>query len=117
MTEPSTAVEVQDLANSLVRPSALTELALVAACLGIAWLVVRMLKGRKVRAASVLFGRRIVDGVLFPVLALALVLAARGLLPLLGVPNAVFRVAIPVLVSLLVIRFTVRVMGAAFPAS
>jgi len=51
------------------------------------------------------------------VLALALALAARELLPMLGVPNAVFRVAIPVLISLVAIRFTVRVLGAAFPSS
>jgi len=112
-----TALELEDLAGSLLRPSALTELALVLGCLGISWLVVRLVKGTKVRAASVLFGRKVVDGVLFPVLALALALAARELLPMLGVPNAVFRVAIPVLISLVAIRFTVRVLGAAFPSS
>src|SRR5437763_3172682 len=41
----------------------------------------------------------------------------RSLLPRLGVPDAVFKLAIPVLVSLVVIRFTVRVLGAAFPSS
>ena len=117
MTRRDTALEVEDLAASLLHLSALTELALVLACFGIAWVVVRQLKGTTVRASSVLFGNRVVDGVLFPVLALSLALVARALLPLLGLPAAVFRVAIPVLVSLLVIRVTVRVLRAAFPAS
>jgi small-conductance mechanosensitive channel len=117
MTQRDTALELEALAASLLHPSALTELALVFACLGLAWLFVRQLKGTQVRASSVLFGDRVFDGVLFPVFALSLALAARALLPLLGVPSAVFRVAIPVLVSLLVIRFTVRVLRAAFPAS
>jgi small-conductance mechanosensitive channel len=109
--------ELRALAGSLLQPSAFTELALVAACLAIAWVIVRLLRGTQVKAASVLFGRRIVDGVLFPVLALVLAFVARGLLPSLGVPAAVFKVAIPVLISLAAIRLTVRVLGAAFPAS
>jgi small-conductance mechanosensitive channel len=92
-------------------------LVLVAACLVLAWLVVRLARGTRVRAASVLFGQRVVDGALFPVLALALVMAVRALLPALGVPAAVFRLAVPVLVSLAAIRLTVRVLGAALPAS
>jgi small-conductance mechanosensitive channel len=113
----SPALDLQDLADSLLRPSALTELALVAGCLGVAWGVASLLKGTKVRHASVLFGRRVVDGVLFPVFALALAYGARALLPSIGVPPGVFRVAIPVLISLVAIRFTVRVLGAAFPSS
>jgi small-conductance mechanosensitive channel len=65
----------------------------------------------------VLFGRRVVDGVLFPVLALVLAFVARSWLPSLGVPGAVFKLAIPVLISLAVIRLTVRVLSAAFPSS
>jgi len=117
MSRPLTAAELRDLGDSLLQSGALVEIGLVAACLVIAWAVVRQLKGTKVRAASVLFGRRVIDGVLFPVLALALAAGARSLLPRLGVPDAVFKLAIPVLVSLVVIRFTVRVLGAAFPSS
>jgi small-conductance mechanosensitive channel len=117
MSRSPTPDELRDLAGSLLQPTALTELALVAACLAIAWMVVRLLRGTQVKAASVLFGRRVIDGVLFPVFALSLAFVARGLLPSLGVPAAVFKVAIPVLISLVVIRLTVRVLGAAFPAS
>lgn len=117
MARPLDSQELRDLAGSLLQPTALTELALVGASLAISWLIVRLLRGTQVKAASVLFGRRVIDGVLFPVLALAMAFVARALLPSLGVPPAVFRVAIPVLISLVVIRLTVRVLGAAFPMS
>jgi small-conductance mechanosensitive channel len=117
MSRPLTAIELRDLADSLLRPSAFTELALVAACLVLAWVVVRLLRGTQAKPASVLFGRQVVDGVLFPVLALVFAFVARELLPSLGVPQAVFKLAIPVLVSLVVIRLTVRVLSAAFPTS
>src|SRR5882672_708787 len=117
MSRPLTSTELRDLADSLLKPSAFTELLLVAACLGIAWTAVRLLRGTHVKAASILFGRRIVDGVLFPVLALVFAFIARELLPELGVPMAVFKLAIPVFVSLVVIRLTVRVLTAAFPTS
>jgi small-conductance mechanosensitive channel len=61
---------------------------------------------------SVLFGRSVVDGVLFPALLLVLGYVARaGLLKF--VPLAVFKVAIPVLVSLVVIRVGVKVLQVA----
>ena len=53
---------------------------MLAACLALAWLVVRLLRGHTPRPTSVWFGERIVDGVLFPVLALAFALLARWLL-------------------------------------
>jgi hypothetical protein len=117
MSRPLTSIELRDLADSLLKPTALTELALVAACLIVAWGVVRLLRGTQSKPASIVFGRRIVDGVLFPILTLVLAFVARGLLPVLGVPIAVFTLAIPVFVSLVVIRLTVRVLTAAFPAS
>src|SRR5712691_5867631 len=110
MSRPLTATELRDLADSLVRPSAATEMGLVAVCLALAWVVVRLLRGTQAKPASVLFGRQIVDGVLFPVFALLFAFVARGLLPNLGVADAVFKLAIPVLISLVVIRLTVRVL-------
>src|SRR5688500_8491768 len=101
MSRPLTATELRHLADSLLAPTALTELLLIAACLGLAWGAVRLLRGRtQSRPGSVLFGRRIVDGVLFPVFALLFVFVARALLPYAGVPPAVFKVAVPVLISL-----------------
>ncbi|HJV96694.1 MAG TPA: mechanosensitive ion channel domain-containing protein [Albitalea sp.] len=117
MSRLLTVSELQELGNSLLRPSATTELAAVGVCLLLAWLVVRLLRGTQIPSASVLFGRRLIDGLLFPVLALLLAFGARSLLSGWGVPLAVFRIAVPVLISLVVIRLTVRVLSAAFPTS
>src|SRR5213593_45446 len=112
MSRPLTADELRELADSLFTHSAFTELAVALACLGLAWLVVRLLRGTQAKPASVLFGRNVVDGVLFPVLALVLAFGARSLLPVWGVPLALFKLLIPVLISLVVIRLTVRVLSA-----
>jgi small-conductance mechanosensitive channel len=108
---------------ALTRPSVVIELALLGACLAAAWLVVRLARLALDPAqspTSVWFGRRVVDGVLFPVLALLLVLAARaGMASSLahGAPVALLHLAVPILASLVAIRITVRVLRAAFPAS
>jgi small-conductance mechanosensitive channel len=109
------AAELDDLLHALARPSALTELAIAAGCLVLAWLAVRLLRGARQDSASVWFGDHLIDGVLFPVLALALALAARATMQHLGMPVAVFKVVVPVLSSLALIRLAVRVMSAAFP--
>ena len=114
MPQPMSAVELGRLLDSLRRPTALTELAVFAACLGLAWLAVRLLRGRVRQPRSVLFGRATYDGVLFPVLALLFAFVASRLL-LAEVPPAVFRLVLPILVSLVVIRFTVGVLRVAFP--
>lgn len=107
---------VQDWSAQLTQASALTEIAALAACVVLAWLLVALLR-RAVRAdldLPVLFGRSLVDGALFPLLLLCLGYAARALVLASGVPLAVFRVALPVLVSLAVIRVGVKVLQAAF---
>ena len=128
MTDALTAAELGQLLHALTRPSALIEGAIFLACLLTAWALVRFWRGAHVPGEaptdSIWFGQRIVDGVLFPVALLLLTLLARWLLtsrllePLFGpLPLAVFKLAVPVLVSLLVIRVTVRVLHRAFPAS
>jgi small-conductance mechanosensitive channel len=104
------------LFDSLTRPSALLELAVLASCFGAAWLVVRMLRGTVHRPASVWFGARLVDGVLFPVLALAFALLGRWLLAKTQTV-AVMQLALPILASLVIIRVAVRVLRKAFPNS
>jgi small-conductance mechanosensitive channel len=113
------AEELGALLASLTRPSALVELAVLAACLCVAWLVVRALRGNVTRPSSVWFGERIVDGVLFPVLALALAVAARWLLTSSQALQvvAVLQIAVPILASLVMIRVAVRVLRVAFPLS
>ncbi len=113
-TGPLTAHELNELLQALLRPTALIELAVTAGCLLLAWLLVRVLRGALPKPGSVWFGNQIIDGVLFPVFALLLALLARWLL--LGhVPLAVFRLVVPILLSLVVIRLTVRVLRRTFP--
>jgi small-conductance mechanosensitive channel len=111
------AVTLDELLAALSHSSAWIEIAVVLGCLALAWAVVRLLRGAETPPQSVWFGRRIVDGALFPALALALAYTARGVLPALGVPLAVFKIALPVLLSFAVIRLSVRVLTAAFPNS
>ncbi len=104
-----------ELLAALTHPTALLELALLLACLGLAWGTAAWLRPRG-DVDGIWFGRRGYDGVLFPLLALALALLARLLLR--GhLPVAVFKLAVPVLASLALIRVTVRVLHAAFPNS
>jgi small-conductance mechanosensitive channel len=110
------AQDLGALLDSLTRPSALIELAVLAACLGAAWFIVRTARGSVRRPASVWFGDRVIDGVLFPVLALLLVLLARWLLARTQAV-AVLQLAVPILASLVVIRVAVRVLRVAFPQS
>ena len=110
---------VQDfdqLLRDLATPSALTEAAVLLGCLGLSWLVCMLLRRVLKIHGAVIFGRNVVDGVLFPLVALVLAVVARHFLA--GVVKvAVFRVAIPILLSLALIRFAVRVLSAAFPDS
>ncbi|EHL21754.1 mechanosensitive ion channel protein MscS [Acidovorax sp. NO-1] len=110
---------LQDLgrwAEGFVRPTVLIELATLAACVGLAWLLVSALQRGLHRGdpRSILFGARIVDGALFPLALLGLAYVSRTLL-VLWFPLAVFKVAVPVLVSLVVIRIGVKVLQVAYP--
>ncbi|MEK8025471.1 mechanosensitive ion channel family protein [Pseudaquabacterium rugosum] len=128
------------LVTELLSVSSLTGLAILAVCLLVSGLLVHRLS--RLRAAdvaaqtaadeasgaaprgpagaphveSILLGERGLDGVLFPAAALGLAALARVFIGDLVAP-AVFRLAIPLLLSLTVIRGTVRVLHAAFPAS
>jgi small-conductance mechanosensitive channel len=114
----ATAEDLAQLWAALTRPTALIEAGVIVGCLALAWIVVRLMRGSAPREGSIWFGERIVDGVFFPVLALAFAFGAQVAVQLgwLGdLPRAVFRIAIPILVSLAVIRLVVRVLGASFP--
>jgi small-conductance mechanosensitive channel len=108
--------ELHELLRELVSPAALTEFAVLAGCLGLSWLLTTLARRVWKTEGSVFFADRAVDGVLFPVLALVLAFVARELLS--GVLKvAVFKLAIPILFSLVLIRVAVRVLTAAFPDS
>ncbi|MDY0745479.1 mechanosensitive ion channel [Paucibacter sp. R3-3] len=122
MDKPLNQDELEALGAALLKPAALTEIGLLLVVMGLAWLIVWRLK-RATEAHNgahpmpVMFGRNVFDGVLFPVLSLLLALAARPVLPRLGVAPAVFKLVIPVLIALVVIRLTVRVLRAGLPSS
>ena len=108
--------ELGELLAALVHPDSLIGLGILVACLLLSWALVRLLRGGTQVTGSIWFGERIVDGVLFPVAALVLAYSAK--LILVGtVKAAVFKLAIPILLSLLVIRLTVRVLSVSFPGS
>jgi small-conductance mechanosensitive channel len=100
---------------AFTEPTVLVELLVLAVCVGIAWGLVALLRAglgmRQVR--SIWFGKRVLDGVLFPLLLLCLGSVARAILDHF-VAVAVFKVAIPVLVSLVLIRVGVKVLQVAF---
>jgi small-conductance mechanosensitive channel len=116
LTRPTARIEDLDawLAN-LTQPSALTELAVLLACAGLAWGLVWGIR----RASglpderSIWFGRQIIDGVMFPLLLLSLAYLSFMLLAR-WLPVAVFKIAIPVLVALAVIRLGVKVLQVVF---
>jgi small-conductance mechanosensitive channel len=116
----ATPPDLPSLLAALGRTSSLVELAVLAGVLLAGWLTVWGLR-RGVQDApdprSIWFGAHVVDGVLFPVLALALAYVARRVLLDAGHALGVFRLAIPVLLSLVAIRLSVRVLRLAFPAS
>jgi len=116
MAQDLNANELNDLLDSLATTTALTELAVLAGCLAVSFLVVRLLRGNQAPEDSIWFGQRIIDGVLFPVLALALAYAVRVVLAG-SVKLAVFKLAVPILSSLVLIRLSVRVLGVTFPTS
>lgn len=99
---------------ALTRASALAELGVLVACVLLALLIARTARRRIPGGAW--FGARAVDGVAFPLLALALVAAARvALAPV--IPIALLRLAVPILASLAIIRTLARVLSQAFPSS
>lgn len=102
------------LAAALLHPSALTEAAVLLLCLALAYGIVRLAHGAA--PGSIWFGERGFDGVLFPLLALGFALLARWLLKA-WVPIALFKLAVPVLASLAMIRSAVRVLRVGFPNS
>lgn len=116
MIRALSADEFGRLVDSLLRPSVLAEAAVIAGCLLAAWVAVRLLRGARAQPGSIWFGEGVVDGVLFPVAALLVLLSARWALQD-QLPLALLHLGVPVLVSLVVIRVTVRVLHRAYPQS
>ncbi len=107
--------ELQALLLDLQSPSVWMELGGLALCLGLAW-VLGWAIGRGAARDSIWFGRRVLDGLLFPVLSLAFTYALKTvLMKMQHVP--VLKMAVPILLSLVAIRLIARVMTVVFPSS
>jgi small-conductance mechanosensitive channel len=92
------------------------ELAGLVLCLALAWVLSWAFGRQYTGQTSILFGRRLMDGVLFPALALVLTLGLKLILMTFQrVP--LLKLALPVLVSLVLIRLIARVLAAVFPHS
>ncbi len=107
--------DLEDWLAALTQRGALIELGALLACAGLAWALVALLR-RALGSSnknSILFGRRTLDGVLFPLLLLCLAYLVRALL-VRSLTLAVFKIALPALIALLVIRLGVKVLQAAF---
>ncbi|WP_310564244.1 mechanosensitive ion channel family protein [Hydrogenophaga sp.] len=118
-TTPPPIDDLQAWLAGFTQPTVWLEFGALATCVLLAWALAALLRralGMQDAPTSVLFGRRVFDGALFPLLLLVLGYVARAAL-LNVVPLAVFKVAIPVLVSLVVIRLGVKVLQAAFTAA
>jgi len=101
------------------QPTVLMELAALAICVALALAIVWGLRNAlrmQGEKTSVLFGRRLIDGAMFPLVLLLFAYVARALVTKL-MPLAAFKLAIPVLVSLVVIRVGVKVLQAAFTSA
>ena len=110
----------EKLLQGLVHPGLAWEIAALVACLALAlalcWGAGRATGDRTSGDPSVWFGRGIVDGLLFPLLALVFTYSAMwGLGQSQSV--ALLRIAVPILVSLAGIRFLARVLTVVFPGS
>ena len=98
-----------------VQPLLLKELVLLTLLLLLAWFITFQLS-RFASQGSVLFGRGVLDGVMFPVAALALAYVAQVVFLKHQTPM-LFKLALPVLWSLALIRLCARVLMAVFPVS
>jgi small-conductance mechanosensitive channel len=109
-------IPLEKLLRELGHESLSWEFAALLLCLGAAFAICWAIGRRESSRDSIWFGRAIVDGVLFPLLALALVYSTRlGLQQFQKVP--LLRIAVPVLISLAGIRLLARVFTVAFPQS
>ena len=103
--------------SAFSQPTVALELASLALCALVAWGLVRMLRqavGRDER--SVMFGRKDIDGVLFPLLLLCLGYGAREVLDR-YINVAVLDVGVPALMALVAIRTGVKVLQMVFSQS
>jgi small-conductance mechanosensitive channel len=112
--------QISALLKDFARPDVWLEIAALLACLGLAYALVHWQRPKAVEThvvkESVWFGRRTLDGVLFPLVALVLLYAAK-VLWFADPDYAIIRLAAPIILALTAIRLIARVLSAAYPDS
>ncbi|MBN8494455.1 MAG: mechanosensitive ion channel [Burkholderiales bacterium] len=106
---------LQAMLDNMTPAAVATELAMLAGSLLLAYGAVWLARGRR-REPSIWFGRRLYDGVFFPLAALIAGVSLRWALKDV-LPVGLLRLAVPILASLLLIRLSVQVLNTAFPTS
>lgn len=112
---PKPIDDFQGWLAAFTQPSVLIELLVLFVCGVLAYMAVRTMRraSRVHDVRSIWFGKRDIDGVLFPLVLLCLNVVASAVLDDV-ISIAVLKVAVPVLVSLVVIRVGVKVLQVAF---
>ncbi len=106
---------LQHALSNMTPQAVMIELAVLAGALAVAYGAVWLARGSR-REPGIWFGRRIYDGVFFPLAALLVGVLLRWALKDL-LPVGLLRLAVPILASLLLIRVSVQVLHTAFPTS
>ena len=104
--------------NAVTQPAALVAMVAIVVSGVLAWVLSRAAARRWHKLPpnkSIVFGNHGYDGALFPALWLVLAVVGQQILLAMALPIPLFRVALPALVALLVIRLGARVLRAAFP--
>lgn len=107
--------DIEGLVRNLHTWPVWLEFLVLAGCLFLAWLMAWGL-GHRRTGESVLFGYRVIDGLLFPVLALLLVYGIAHEMRV-HQPVVVLKLAAPILLSLALIRLFAGVLRLSFPDS
>ncbi len=104
---------------AFLQPTVIVEVLVLAVCVALAWglvVVVRRSLGQR-DGRSIWFGKRDLDGVLFPLTLLCLGTVARTVLDSMLPSVIVLKVAVPVFVALVAIRVGVKVLQVAFASA
>ena len=107
--------ELQELLLDLQSPLIWTEIGSLLACIVLAWgMSWGLSRSMRNDSHSILFGRRLIDGLMLPALLWLFAYATKvALIKTQHVP--ILKVVLPILASLLVIRLIARVLTAVFP--
>ena len=109
--------EIDDLLQDIARPDIWVEVVSLLVCLALAYFLCRLAyKAFKPPQDSVWLGRHLLDGLMFPFLALTLTFATSYVVARYQ-HLSVLKVAVPMLVSLAAIRLTARTLTLSFPKS